>query len=142
MTVAARIGIGHILKRAAATSSPFSYTTIPEVVSIAGPTASFDMVDVTTMESTLATREFIAGLRDSGELTFEINFLTANAVHVGLRDDNLNRTKRQFQLVFPDSPAVTYTFAGFVSGFEMNIPIDDRRIINVTIKITGTLTIT
>jgi hypothetical protein len=44
--------------------------------------------------------------------------------------------------VFPDSPAVTYTFAGFVSGFEMNIPIDDRRIINVTIKITGTLTIT
>ncbi len=142
MTVAARIGIGHVLKRAAATASPFSYTTIPEVMNISGPTASFDMVDVTSMESTLATREFIAGLRDSGELTFEMNFLPGNAVHQGLRDDNLNRTKRQFQLVFPDSPAVTYTFAGFVSGFELNVPIDERRIVNVTIKITGTITIT
>jgi hypothetical protein len=142
MTTAARIGIGHTLKRASAVSSPFSYTTIPEVMGIGGPTASFDLVDSTSMESTLSTREFIAGLRDSGELTFEINFLPGNTVHTGLRDDNLNRTKRQFQLLFPDSPVVTYTFAGFVSGFELNVPIDDRRIVNVTIKITGTITIT
>jgi hypothetical protein len=74
MTTAARIGHGTLFQRANDTS-PETFTTIAEVRSISGPTRAFDIIDATSQESAGATREFIAGLIDPGEFTFEIAYL-------------------------------------------------------------------
>jgi len=51
--------------------------------------------------------------------------------------DLKNRTKRNFQLVFPDVGATTWAFAAYVTGFEPSAPVDDLLGASVTLKITG-----
>ena len=65
MTTAAQIGAGTLFKRGDG-ASPEVFTTIAEVTSVDGPTSVFDIIDVTTMESTGNDREFIAGKGDPG----------------------------------------------------------------------------
>ena len=58
-----------------------TYTKIAEVSSINGPSFSMDTVDATNMDSTNRWREFIAGLKDGGEVSFDVNWDPAAATH-------------------------------------------------------------
>lgn len=138
MTTNAVLGQGTLIKRGDA-ASPEAFTTIPEVGSISGPSRAFDILDVTTQESSGNTREKKAGLIDPGEITFDIKYLVGNAVHAGMLSDHTNRTLRNFQMVFPDSPEVTWAFSAFVSQFALDVPVDDIRMANVTLTLTGTI---
>ncbi|MFA6047062.1 MAG: phage tail tube protein, partial [Phycisphaerales bacterium] len=64
-------------------------------------------------------KEFIAGgLKELGEFTISINYLTTSATHnaaTGLIADVVAGTLRNYQLVFPDS--VTWTFPTLVKEF-------------------------
>ena len=59
--------------------SPEMFTTIAEVGSITGPTLTRDIIDVTNQDSAGAYREFIGGLIDPGELSFDINYIPTDA---------------------------------------------------------------
>lgn len=118
--------------------------TISEVRSIRGPTGRRDLVDVTNHESQGGYREFINGLNDAGELTFDINYIPTDGTHdatSGLLADFDSGLRRDFRLVFPDgaagTPTTAWTFQGVVNGFEVTAAIDDALIASVTIKITG-----
>lgn len=130
----AKIGIGTLLKRAG--------VTIGEVKSISGMGGTRDVVDVTHMESVDAFREFIPGLGDAGEASFTINYIPTEATHAQLLSDFNNRTVAAWtvELPFPGTP--TLSFDGFVTGYPLNIPLDDVITADVTIKISGKLTLT
>ncbi len=119
---------------------PETFTTIAEVSNISGPGLSLDTIDVTHHSSTAGWREFVGGLLDAGEVSFDINYLPTDATHdasTGLIKDMTDRTVRNFQLVFPDASNTTWSFSALVTGFEPSEPIDDKLAASVSLKLTG-----
>jgi len=121
---------------------PEVFTTVAEVQSINGPSLSTNAVEVTNMDSPDKYMEFIPGLRDAGEISFEINYLFDNATHgkdTGiLQDFDDAETKvRNWKIIFPDTGSTTWDFSGFVTEFTMNDPVEDKITASLTIKITG-----
>lgn len=117
-----------------------TFTTIVEVTDINGPGLDDEVVDVTSHDSANHAREYIGGLLDAGEVTFTINYIPTATTHnatTGLIRDWKNRTKRNFQLVYPDGGATTWAFAALVQHFEAAAPIDDKLAADVTLKLTG-----
>lgn len=118
-------------------ATPEVFTTIANVTSISGPSFALDTIDVTAHDSANGIREFVAGLVDVGEISLDLNFDPSETTHTGLRDDLINRIARHFKLVFPVSPAVTWSFTALVTAFSLNEPMDDKLSGSVTLKISG-----
>lgn len=117
---------------------PETFTTVPEVRSISGPSLETDEAEVTTHSSAAAGafREYILTLIDAGTIEFEINYVPSDPVHIGIRTDFLNRTKRNWKLILPGS-IQTISFTGYVKTMPLNFPVDDAIMANVTIRLTG-----
>lgn len=116
------------------------FTAIAEVANISGPGISLDTVDVTHHGSAGGFKEYVGGLLDGGEIKAELNYIPTDATHnatAGLLKDLKNKTKRNFQLVFPDGSSTTWSFAAFVTNFEPTAPVDGKLGASVTFKITG-----
>lgn len=128
---------GTLLKRGDG-GSPETFTTVPEVRSISGPSMETDEADVTTHSSAAsgAFREFILTLIDAGSVEFDINYVPSDPVHIGLRNDFLNRTKRNWQLVLPGA-VQTISFAGYVKTIPFEFPVDNAVTQKLTIRCTG-----
>jgi len=122
------------------------FTTIAEVKDIDGPDISMDTEDITPHDAVGGWEEFIPTILRSGEITFDLNFVPDNAQHGdvsgGLINLLKNRTKRNFQLVLPTSPAYTWEFAAYVVGFSNSMPVGGVLGASVTLKVTGSLSLT
>lgn len=117
-----------------------NFTTIAEVKDISGPSLSLNPVGVTNQSSTGGWAEFIGGLLDAGEVTFDINYLPTHATHnaaTGLIRDLVNRTKRNFKLIFPNAGATTWAFTALVTAFSPSEPVADALTASVSLKISG-----
>lgn len=131
---------GTLLKKGDGGSPTETFTTIAEVMKIKGPGLIQDTIDVTNHDSAGSWKEFIAGLKDAGEVTFTVNYQPTNATHnatsTGLVADLTAGTKRNFQLVFnPGSP--TWAFTALVSKFDVIANENDRYTADVTLRVTG-----
>jgi len=108
---------------------------IAEIRNITGPGMTRDFIDVSNLDSIGGYREFIAGFRDGGELTFSMNFT------IGGYDDLLldyeSESVQSYELILPDSGTTTFSFDGFVTNLPLNITPDDAVTVDVTIKISG-----
>jgi hypothetical protein len=119
---------------------PEVFASIAEVKGISGPGYSLDMIDVTHLNSPGGFREFIGGLIDGGEITFDINFIPSNPTHnpaTGLLADLLGRRRRNYQLGFPTTPVVLWVIPGQVTNIDHDQPLEDAITASVTIKIVG-----
>src|SRR4029078_5499509 len=74
MTTNAALGYGSVFE-VQTESSPASFVAMARVTSIKPPSFKLDQIDVTHMQSPNRTREFISGLNDPGECSFEMNFV-------------------------------------------------------------------
>ena len=128
------------------TSSVHSYSTtlkrgantIAEVSSITGPKPSRNAIDVTHLNSPDTYKEFIAGMKDGGEVSIEANFYPGDTNgQIGLRDDFEAGTIQDFTVTFPTSTGTTWTFKGLVTEFGTDAPLDDKLPFSATIKITA-----
>lgn len=123
--------------------SPGAMHYINEVMSITPPSFVVDQVDVTHMQSPGRIREFISGLIDPGEASFEMNFVPGSESDIFLFDwmnapitENRRRTCR---VTFPGT-GFYWEFSGEITGYEPELPTDDKATAAVTIKVTGTIT--
>lgn len=133
-------GFGTLLKRGdGATSEVF--TTVAEVKSISGPSLSMETIDATHMESPSGFREWLPSFKDGGEVTFDLNFLPAVAAQTGLTTDFKNRTKRNWKIVWPNTGATKWSFAGYITGFTPSAAVGDILAASCTIKVTGDVVI-
>ncbi len=134
---------GTLLKMDAsgAVTSHSSMTTIGEVVSVSGPGVSRDTIDVTHTSSDDDAREFIRGLIDGGEVSFEVNFLpgsTTQAVFTtSLTDGIATTSKPEFAIVFTDAATTAWQFAGISTGWEPSGSIDGKMSASASIKVSG-----
>lgn len=117
-----------------------SFTEIEGVRSIDGPTQDMEIIDVTHHASTGSYREKLASFLDPGQISFDLLWSSANAQHAQLLTDHANRTKRNFQLVYPDSGNEQYDFAAFIKGIKDSAAIDGALTKSVTLEISGAIT--
>ncbi len=142
----AYIGHGTLLQRGDG-GGPEVFTTVAEVLNISGPSISRDAVDVTTMDSPDQYREFIGGLLDGGEVTFDVVYdpvdPTIEPVAGLLSELALvsGSAATNWQLVFSDPAATTWAFPAIVTGVEPAEAIDDKVMLSVTLKVSGKVTL-
>jgi hypothetical protein len=117
-------------------SSPEVFTAVAEVFSITPPSDTVDVIDATHMTSPNRTREFIDGLIDPGEASFEMNFIPGGPGDEAIQDWKAAGGAKNCQIKFANTD-VTWTFAGILTGYEPAVPVDDRMTATVTIKVTG-----
>lgn len=137
MATSVRIGYQTLFKTGNG-ASPEVFTTLAEVTGITPPAMSRDTVDATHEESPGAWREFIAGLKDGGEVSLELNFIpggTATSALMAELDLDGPQASKNRQILFPDGSY--FTFAGILTGFEPDAPIDDKMAASVTFKVSG-----
>lgn len=137
MATSARIGYGTLFKSGNG-ASPEVFATLAEVTSITPPAMARDTVDASHEESPGAWREFIAGMKDGGEISLELNFVAGGSSSLALMSefdlDGPLATKNR-QIVFPDGSY--FAFAAILTAFEPDAPLDDKMTASATYKITG-----
>lgn len=130
---AASIGYGsffHISRDNEAT-----WTELAEIFDITPPNDTVDEVDATHMQSPNRTREFIPGLIDPGEASFEMNFIPGSASDLLITEIKSAGERVKCRVTFPNG--VTWKFSGWVSGYEAAVPTDDKMTASVTWRVTG-----
>jgi len=114
---------------------------IGQVRDISGPGLSRDTIETTARDSTNNWREYIKGLKDAGEVSFDILFdpdLTTHAKATGILADLWDdSTIASWIVTFPDTTPTTWTFDGIVTAFEPKAPMDGELSADVTIKVSG-----
>ena len=123
-------------------ATPEVFTAIAEVIDISPPSMSRDDIDVSNQDSTSGWREFIPGWRDGGEMSFNCNWLPTNATHdenTGLLSTFTDDDRHNWKLILPDT-VKTLSFAGFVTGFEGDLSLEEQADLSITIKISGVIT--
>jgi len=124
-------------------SSPDQFVDMAEITNITPPTFSLDQVDVTHMASPNRNREFISGLNDPGECSFDMNFIPGST-----SDDRIFELlslptgasrRRVCRISFPNG--VTWTFSAELTGYEPTVPTDDKMTATVTFKVSGSISV-
>jgi predicted secreted protein len=135
------LGYGSVFEIVSDTS-PDVFVALAEVKSITPPSIDVDQVEVTHMQSPNRYREFISGLLDGGEASFEMNFVPGST-----SDDRLFELlnlgtgvsrRRACRISYPNG--VTWAFDAEVTGYEPDVPFDDVMTATVTLKVSGTIT--
>lgn len=136
MASIAKIANGTLLK-VGDSASPEVYTTVPEVMRLGGPTIRFDLLDVTSHDTSGFFREYIPGLADGERITASLNWRPSNTVHKGIRIDSYARTLRNYRLVFPDTTDNTVTMATYTESIAPKADIGTVLVADLSVKITG-----
>ena len=137
MTTNAFSGVGTLFKRSA--DSTGGLATVAEVNSITGPNMTRETIDVTSLDSSGGYREFIASFRDSGEVTLNMNHTLIG--YGDFKADFEASTARIYQITLSNTEASTLTFLAYVTSVTMGVPTDDKVTMDITIKITGQVTL-
>lgn len=119
---------------------PETFTTIAEVLDINGISLKSSTEDTTNHSSPGGFEEKIVTLLAAGPIKFGINFIPTAATHsqsTGLIKDWKNKTKRNFQLVFPDTGATTWSFAAFVILVDIKAVVKGKLGADINLDITG-----
>lgn len=127
----------HIQVKRGDGAGPEVFTTIGEISDLNGPSEMAATLDASNFDSD--KKEYILGLGDGGEVTLTMNFVGSDAQQQGLYDDYDNGTRRNFQIVLPDTttftiPALVTKPPSIKAGTDAVIKAD------VTLKVTGDIT--
>ena len=142
----AHTGFGALLLKGDG-ASPENFIAIMGVKSINGMSISRATHDTTDMQSPNGWREFVGGLVDGGEVSFEANFLPRNATQnqeeggfMAEFDKSSCDSRGNWRIQFPecDGEAEGYfEFAGVATGQQVQFPLDDLMGFSGTIKVSG-----
>ena len=113
----------------------FAPEQIINLTSIDGFDVTSDDLDVSDHDTTDATREFIAGLIDAGEVPIEGNMTPTTALRLATAIGN--RQINHCSIVLPSSPQTGFNFTGYCKGLTMGAPHDDKIPVSGTFKATG-----
>lgn len=116
-------------------------TQIAEVTAITPPNPQTADIEVTNFKSPNRRREYIAGLIEDGEGTFEMNLVPGSASDILLRAAQNDGAAREYRIIIPTA-TTGWQIDGecIVKGYERSIPIDDRMTATVTVRFTGAST--
>src|ERR1700679_1240768 len=131
------IGFATTLKRGNGDGPPETYTAIAGVRSVDPPKGTATIVEATTMDNPNAFKEYIAGLRDAGPITFQLATDPADTGFQHVIQDWVNGILRDWQIVLSDTGATGFSFSAFVKDFAFKAPIDGLATVDATLQISG-----
>ena len=116
-------------------------TQLSEILTVQPPNSQTEDVEATHMLSPNRRREYISGLIDDGEGTFEMNLVPGSTTDALIRTAQNDGVARDYKIVIPDG-AYGWEITGtcIVKGYERNTPIDDRMTATMTVRFTGSPT--
>jgi hypothetical protein len=138
----AAIGYGSTFELGDGAEPEEAFTEIAEVFDITPPNESTDTIDATHMKSPGANREFIFGLTDPGEVSFEMNFLPGSPSEQKILAARAARKRVGGRINFPKVGAAArqrWEFGCLVLGYEPAMPNDDKMTATVTCKVSGSI---
>jgi len=121
-------------------TTPTTYNELIEVFDVTPPNQQTDEIEVTHYKSVGGYREFIAGLRDGGEVTIQLNWVPGNPTDILLRDLHTSGALHMHRITFPNASTISYP--GWIKGLERSSPYDDRQTMTVTVRVAGNSTYT
>jgi len=128
-------GVGTVFNRWTGSA----WAAIAYVRSISGPTKTRAFIDTTALDTSGGYRTFIAGFRDGGQIT--LNMLFDRDGYELMNTDFESDTAVNYQIHLPDTDETTFTFEGLVTELPLNVPTDDAVTADVTIKISGVVSL-
>src|SRR3990167_10814210 len=131
MASQAFVGVGTVFKRVG--------VAVAEVNSITGPNATRSQIDVTSLDSVGGYKEYIGGFRDGGEVTLNMNF--TKTTYWLMQNDFEADGLVAYSVTLPDASATAIDFNAFVQNLGFAIPTDDKVTADVTLKVSGPVTI-
>jgi len=114
---------------------PEVFVAIGEVTDITGPEMERETIDVTSHDSPDGYREHIGGLKDGGEVSFEVNY--DPDLHNILEGDFADSQPRNYKIQLPATPGGAWVFGGFITSMNLSFPMEDKITAALTFKVTG-----
>lgn len=120
-------------------------TAVSQIRDLEGPGAEADDIDISNTQSTNRRREFIAGMVDEGEITFDMVFTKAQ--YNTLKGYVGPETNDSFEIEFSDRTATNGTgsilaLGGYVKALGPSMPFEDKVTADCTVKVSGETTFT
>lgn len=128
--------------RATASTLAIAGEPIGQIADIAGPNMSASTIDVSAHDSTDQWREFLGGMRDAGEVPFDVNWDQANTDHKtailqGVNAAGLGGATQTILITFAGTANHTFSCDGVITGWNLGLPLDDKQSASITIKFSG-----
>ena len=116
----------------------WNYRKLLELTNLSGPSQTAETIDMTSHDSADGYKEFIAGLRDGGEISIEGNFVPSDSAgQIAFHTDLQAGTRRTCWIVMPMSVGGSLLFTAMASGFEGSYPMDSKISISGALKVSG-----
>jgi len=116
-----------------------AWTDIAEVKQIQGPQPTREVIETTSLDAVDGYKRFIAGFRDGGTLTLNMNF-TREGYDMFKADFESDLTQN-YEIVLPDVDQTAVEFEGLVTECPLNITGTEAITMEVKIKITGNIAV-
>lgn len=129
------IGYGTTVRVTRASSqTPFEIALVGDIDM---PDEQVDEVEVTHQKSIGRRRQFIAGLIDSGELTFPMNLIPGSPTDTLCKELKASGEEVIVGITLPGQGTVEERFSGFLKGYGRSAPIDDKMTAEATFRLSS-----
>lgn len=119
--------------------TPGTFIDIANVTNIKLPSIERETLDVTAHDSADGYQEFLGGLKNGGEVSFELNYDPTK--HDVLVADMDSSAPKNYQITFPGTLGM-WTFTAVMTGFSPEAPYDDKLSAEVSYQVSGKPTLT
>lgn len=119
------------------TTFKFGDAAVGSLSSIGGVSASADTIDVTALDNVNGYREFVAGLKDGGEVSLSGYFDYADAGQKALYAAFESGETEECEIVFPTAMDCKWTFSGVVTAIETGAELEGAVSFSCTVKVSG-----
>ena len=103
-----------------------------EILDVTPPSGSRESINVSHMLTSSAHRFIPADLVDWGEFKFQCGFVPSTA-------PILSSAPEIITITFPD--ATKWSFSGFCTGYSPSVPMNDKMVCDITVKVDGNITV-
>ena len=113
-----------------------------DIVAVNGYNTQRTSIDVSHLNSPNQWKEFLAGMKDAGEISIDVHHDANIDIDETLYDLETDALTLTFPLKAGQTNPATFECQAFCSGYQMNGPLDDRIAATVSFKLTGQPTFT
>jgi predicted secreted protein len=111
---------------------------VAEIVDVTPPKITTKTIDVTNHDSPDSYEEFLAGMMNGGEASFEANWIPDDTTGQRAMITAANaRSLDSYTITFPPELATQWDFTGLITSFELTSPRDKAAGFKATIKVSG-----
>jgi hypothetical protein len=106
-----------------------------EITNVTPPNQQTDQHEASHMQSPGAKKEFIPGMTDPGDASYNLNWIPGNPTDEYVIEWRASREDRPMRLTYPTSRRET--FSAFPTGFTPTLETNAVAAATLTVKVTG-----